>query len=380
MARIRYSTEGPGGGTNGTGVYAVTGVAGTIALSPQPATRWPLARQSVALLDDDTASSELNPKTVYLNTMPTARSIFYNTTVNPGSWGNSREIRNGRMDAAASTLDDIRRYVTVVNPLTGALRPWNLPASDPALDQREIISSALYYPRAERRAPSMNRVDQALTNHVIGSACSSFMVDWTYYNGVGNFDTNEDGIIDPFGGLDLAGIVIPPSVEQLWFGMPQCEIDPTSSCTTVGPPASLVCPDSRRGTRPLSANLDYPMANWINQMNPTSIYFYNIEGNNPATSSPVFIDQNSGGLPTVMHYEAFFGYNQTRPYWNDSATPPFASSTPYLANVGSPARQAAGYTPWPSAIRVTMTLHDPDGRLEGGRDFQFVIDLPKRAH
>ena len=38
-----------------------------------------------------------------------------------------------------------------------------------------------------------------------------------------------------------------------------------------------------------------------------------------------------------------------------------------------------GYTPWPSAIRITLTLHDPGQRLEHGRTFQFVIALPKRG-
>ncbi len=31
--------------------------------------------------------------------------------------------------------------------------------------------------------------------------------------------------------------------------------------------------------------------------------------------------------------------------------------------------------PWPAAIRFTMTLHDPRGVLEGGRTFQFVVNL-----
>ena len=31
-------------------------------------------------------------------------------------------------------------------------------------------------------------------------------------------------------------------------------------------------------------------------------------------------------------------------------------------------------------IRITMTLHDPDGKLEAGRQFQFVVDLPKQVH
>jgi hypothetical protein len=36
------------------------------------------------------------------------------------------------------------------------------------------------------------------------------------------------------------------------------------------------------------------------------------------------------------------------------------------------------YTPLPSAIRITLRLHDPLGRIEGGREFQFIVDLPKR--
>ena len=34
-------------------------------------------------------------------------------------------------------------------------------------------------------------------------------------------------------------------------------------------------------------------------------------------------------------------------------------------------------TPWPSAIRVSIRIHDRAGRLTGGRQAQFVIDLPK---
>ena len=34
-------------------------------------------------------------------------------------------------------------------------------------------------------------------------------------------------------------------------------------------------------------------------------------------------------------------------------------------------------TPWPSAIRVTIRVHDRAGRLTGGRQAQFVINLPK---
>ena len=69
----------------------------------------------------------------------------------------------------------------------------------------------------------------------------------------------------------------------------------------------------------------------------------------------------------VVVYEAIFGYNYNTPIAYYSATDrvqPF---------------QELGYTPWPSAIRITMTLHDTGTRLETGRQIQFVIDLPERA-
>ena len=58
-------------------------------------------------------------------------------------------------------------------------------------------------------------------------------------------------------------------------------------------------------------------------------------------------------------YEAFFGYNQSNP----------------LDEFGN-ANADLGYTPWPNAIRVTMTLHDPESKLANGKVFQFVINLP----
>ncbi|HJO16541.1 MAG TPA: hypothetical protein QF800_06595, partial [Phycisphaerales bacterium] len=35
------------------------------------------------------------------------------------------------------------------------------------------------------------------------------------------------------------------------------------------------------------------------------------------------------------------------------------------------------YTPWPSALRISMVLHDPETNLEHGKLVQFVIELPK---
>lgn len=35
--------------------------------------------------------------------------------------------------------------------------------------------------------------------------------------------------------------------------------------------------------------------------------------------------------------------------------------------------------PWPKLIRVRATLHDPQGRIEGGRDFEFFFNIPESA-
>jgi hypothetical protein len=36
------------------------------------------------------------------------------------------------------------------------------------------------------------------------------------------------------------------------------------------------------------------------------------------------------------------------------------------------------FTPFPTQIRVTCTVHDPRLVLDRGRQFQFVLDVPKR--
>lgn len=177
----------------------------------------------------------------------------------------------------------------------------------------------MQYRRAEREAPSMHRVDQALTNSVIGSACSSVRIDWTYANGVGFID--RDGL--PNNGNEFRGFNFDPAFEQPWFGLPNLGND-------------------ARGTFPLST---------FSPPSPIETIF-------PANIEQLVVD-----TPTLQVYEAIFGYNQTQPL--DPAT-------------GLPDIDMA-YTPWPSAVRVTLTLHDVNTRLPNGRDVQFVLRLPQRV-
>jgi hypothetical protein len=65
----------------------------------------------------------------------------------------------------------------------------------------------------------------------------------------------------------------------------------------------------------------------------------------------------------VRAYTAVFGFNQDEAY----------TVTPDGFRV-----IRDDYTPWPTQIRVTCTLHDSRVVLDRGREFQFVLDIPKR--
>jgi hypothetical protein len=69
------------------------------------------------------------------------------------------------------------------------------------------------------------------------------------------------------------------------------------------------------------------------------------------------------GFSAVRVYSAVFGFNQEEAY---VVTP---DGTVVLRD---------DYTPWPTQIRITATIHDPRLVLDRGREFQFVIDVPKR--
>ncbi len=266
--------------------YSTIDVSSIDATQP-PATRWLLARQAVVLADDG------GDPVVFLGQNRSAISIADDVVI------------NGRVDAAKGQLNDIR------NDVTGS-GTW--------VDQRDTIATAVFYPRAERVAPSMHRVDQALTNHVLASACSSFIIDWTYENAVGGFDLDDDGFQD--------GVQIDPAGEQPWFGLP----------------------DPQRGVDTFLA--------WHGTPAPTTIFATNIDD---TTLTPAGAAVEAAGTDVVV-YEAIFGYNQDTP----------------LDAFGFPG-PALGYTPWPSAIRITMIVHDARTRLENGRRIQFVIDLPRRV-
>ena len=283
----------------------------------QPEARqWLLARQPVMLADDDTGADDADSKTAYLVTglvgnefrggVTTARSIFRNY-----AGIETPQIRDGRLDAAATTMSEIRDALTIT-------------AGDDWFTIRGLIGGeVMYYPRAERFPPGPHRVDQALTNHVIAAGCSSFIVEWTYADGVGDtparFGTFREGARI----LKDDQIV----VEQPWFGLPNEE--------------------RNVGSFKAWQELDRVFNDSLDSIDPDNV-------------------ENEFILGGRQVYQAFFGFNSTEPL------DPLTGSTWDTDDTG------VAYTPWPTAIRITMTLHDAATNLEQGRQFQFVINLPKR--
>ena len=76
-----------------------------------------------------------------------------------------------------------------------------------------------------------------------------------------------------------------------------------------------------------------------------------------------------GSQPPYEEYWATFGLNQDQP------------SLPIPQGSGATLsyRPDPSFTPWPSALRITMTINDPEGRLEQGQVYQFVVEIPEQA-
>ena len=301
------------------GDYSIAGNFGDVDITQPRAVQWLLARQTVLLADDGQDWDG------YL-----VDQLGGTGQIRGGSRSTDaithRVIRNGRVDVAASELGDLRAAVLPDTNGDGVSdQRW--------VDQRDIIAGAVFYPRAELLGPSMHRVDQALTNHVLGGACSSFIIDWTYENNVGAA-VNDAGTF-------YRGVVVYPENEQPWFGLDLAG-DPSVS----------------RGVQTFEDYSD----NLIFSDQPETIDPPMIEELDPPGSFAGDEIQDAGAIV----YEAIFGYNQDTPLDANGNVWPFGTNF------------SVAFTPWPSAIRITMVLHDTETKLETGRVVQFVIDLPKR--
>lgn len=248
------------------------------------------------------------------------------------------------------------------------------------------LTAALYdnvgllaWPRAEKKMPNSDRRSEILASPVLVNNCSSFQIDWTWERGVGR-QTDLTGA--PLGALyqlggstsavmrgfepdagawnGAAGDFIRVPRPQPWFGFPD-------TGDGVGAGAVIPLSDQRLGVT-LAQNLT-AMPNFVsplNSANATNLHMrtvaQSIEGIPGHAQVPAISAPFGAGVP-VRVYTAIFGFNQEQAY----------VVTPDGLRV-----MRDDYTPWPTQLRFTLTLHDPRLTLERGREFQFVIDLPRR--
>lgn len=337
-----------------------------VPLITPPAHEWVLARQSILLGDDDligvmdTNSPDIisvsgaNSRLHYLgrdNTYPnSAPSLFYE---NNDILRFDPEITDGRVDIAASELDDVRREVCY---------PWNFvniwavspgdSQMSPIVRRDDVLDAMIEaYPRAERHAPSMRNFDQMLVNNVLAGHVSDFRVEWTWADGVGrNTDVSFGGSADYAGGVP--GFIVDGN-RQPWFGLY----------------------DESLGTGPVG---NYP--------NDPEVSYSVLQ---PVSTSMVLVEVEGVPLNGVRRYGAVFGYNQEgglllagddQPIVNSSGQPIFADHVSTASDNNSDPIFLLSYTPWPTALRITMHLHDTKNKLEGGRELQFVIPIPQNEN
>ena len=313
----------------------------------QPGAReWILARQPILLADDGVNgfllfnSTQTDPKNSTV-------AIWFDPVQTPGANFDPGPL-SSRVDIAGSTLDKIRQTITnfgtnnATQQRTQILRALNNGATP----------NTLRFPRAEKVAPSMDRMDQMLTNPTLAANCSSFIVEWTWADRTGLVKDNSTGIAvdpspaNPGSGDEWVGVVMNGTSEQPWFGLP----------------------DASRGVYSLSQSFFYNgNCNGTWGCFGLPIYPVNVEGSltsgGPLNNLPVSFVNGQGSTKV---YRASFGLNQTRAYDYDPST----NQATVFPNLN--------YTPWPTALRFTITLHDPQQRFTEGRTFQFVVELPRR--
>ena len=279
------------------------------------------------------------------------------------------------------------------------------------------------YPRAEKVAPSMDRRDSKVNIPLLAGNCSSIQIDWTWSNRTAQFETLEgtpllaqlpvspvrpNAIYD----VPLAGLTMQkwPASQPFKFadGSESLPLNTAITLTTgnlisstlgksipwFGLPDSMFPLSQRRGvTRlagPLIGDRLTPLsapsyATPIKILQPsaatdaTKILFTTTDIDTVAVATPPIDcariegvnaisnpqDTSTGIKYSVYTYQAIFGPNGDKPY-REVKFPG-----------GSERVLRTDYTPWPTALRFTITLHDPKLALSQGRVFQFVVELPK---
>ena len=340
----------------------------------QPAAdNWTLARQEVLLADDyDSDPTHYMSRVTGAGTYRNAASDFFDGA-----------MRSSRVDVLSNDVGRLREAIRTAGPRGVADVVFN------------------YRPRAEKRPPTLDKSDVLLTTSVLVGNCSNFVIDWTWADGVGR-ELELD--LDPGSGIEGAirgvshrggirpsvgaegGTTVTEAAGRLpWFGFSDGDPSDGSPYTDVTFASSYLGDGFYDREVRLHAPLAYHPQNGIFGGATPDVDLF------PDTDSATMIPQavttiEGGGGPVVdqpygsgipvYRYFAFFGLNGSEPFVRDGAGRP-------LTTKGSGGRvwpvYRADYTPWPSALRITATFHDARGAIDGGRNVQFTIPLPRRV-
>jgi prepilin-type N-terminal cleavage/methylation domain-containing protein len=274
------------------------------------------------------------------------------------------------------------------------------------------------WPRAEKTVTDLNRRTELLTSPTLLTNCSSFRVDWTWAPGTGRQEDSAGVIIgkqerrdavgkarrvpllkglgvdqsNPFNWWTLrgfepfanpsaqwaAGDADPPTVSKdiPWFGLPSAEFGVTLAQDPHWMPS---CRHSEAAPVDGSPAFEFENTNrhmWQVARAVEGVQFgfappgtavpppsFNVPAAVDFPGEPRAVIRPFAGYPAVRAYTAVFGFNQ------DDA---------YVITPDGIGVLRDDYTPWPTQIRVTVTIHDPRLVLDRGREFQFVLDVPKR--
>jgi hypothetical protein len=201
----------------------------------------------------------------------------------------------------------------------------------------------LGWPRSEKVVTDTDRKTELLVSPTLLTNCSSFRIDWTWQPGTGRQTTAEGEVVGAVVGLgstsgvEMGGIVSGAGGLG-WFGLPDVSDQPEV----------VLAQDA----------LSFPGHSNQHMVQVAR----SIEGAPGNASSPA-VTAPFPGQDRIRVYTAVFGFNQ------DDA---------YVVSPDGIEVLRDDYTPWPSQIRVTATIHDPRLVLDRGREVQFVLDVPRR--
>lgn len=336
---------------------------------------WMLCRQAIVLGDDDMQNANEDGKKTYMGTGVSSHTIFpWDPRISAfGDDNPYPHVLNGRVDIAATQLDDIRQ--SVLQSVEGGgdfdgNRYWR--NFDPnEVDQQELIASLFHWPRVEPYPITTDRYDQALMLHALAKGCSSFKIEWTYDEGVGE---TYDGANNWFPGYKYDDLSPQPWWGHAWRTDPDdldnlsIEFDTLANWTILN-------------DDPLIADGAYTIAPELIEAS------FDPSDGTPIGITPTVHAPNAG----IAEYWAIFGYNRTKPFEEDQLdllnddsqdngtfdqgdvwdNAPFGDEG---LDVGD---ETWRYTPWPSALRITLRIMDEGNRLGSGWTYQFIVDLPE---